>query len=65
MLLNIYDILISDLVFLQGEVLALALRLLLHSLLKVLLGQLHRSHLFIQLIHVCLAFLVHLLGILQ
>lgn len=55
----------SDLIFLQCEILALALRLLLHSLLKLLLGQLHCPHLFIQLIHVCLALLVHLLGILQ
>lgn len=55
----------SNLVFFQGEVLALALGLLFHTLLKVLLGQFHRPHLFIQLIHVCLAFLVHLLSILQ
>lgn len=62
---NVYYILTSYLVFFQSEILALALRLLLHALLKLLLGQLHRLHLFIQLIHVSLAFLVHLLGVLQ
>ena len=63
--MNQEHILTSDLVFLQGKVLALTLGLLLHAFLKLLLGQLYSPHLFIQLIHVCLSFLVHLLSILQ
>lgn len=64
-LLDKYKMTASYLVFLQGEVLALALGLLFHTLLKILLGQLHGLHLFIQLVHVCFAFFIHLLSILQ
>lgn len=55
----------TDLVLLQSEILPLALSLLLHTLLKLLLGQLHRPHLLVQLVHVRLALLVHLLSVLQ
>lgn len=55
----------TDLVLLQSEILPLALSLLLHAFLKLLLGQLHRPHLLVQLVHVRLALLVHLLSVLQ
>lgn len=55
----------TDLVLFQGQILPLTLSLLLHALLKLLLGQLHRPHLLIQLVHVRLALLVHLLSVLQ
>ena len=55
----------SHLVLLQLEVLPLALRLLLHALVELLPGHLHGALLLLQLLHVQLALLVQLLGVLQ